>query len=121
MKRKYAPKQLAYMEALAAYQVNEEETTRKLQPIMEKYALNRGNESATDQLVDLEMDLREACGWNAAHFNLVEARVNLVKWAHERAKREPGYPMLAEEVFEKAKYHPTIYAKLVDLCLRWAA
>lgn len=120
MKRSYSPEQLAYMTALAACQVTDEETTRRCRPILARYATVRGDEDATDRLINEEMELREACGWGDAHLNLVEARANLVNWAHERARNEPGYPMVAEEVFEKAKFHPAIYDKLVELCLRWA-
>lgn len=117
MTRTYAPEQLAYMEALAIYQAVDEDTNQHLTPIKEAYLVA----GPRDDLLDAEMAIREACGWDAAFSTMIDSKRALVEWAHERAKHEPGYPMLAEKVFEKAKYHPTIYAKLVDLCLRWAA
>lgn len=117
MKRTYSPEQMAYMEALAIYQAVDEDTNRHLMPIKEAY-LTAG---PRDDLMDAEMAVREACGWDKAFKNMLDTKKALVAWAHERIQRESGYPMLAETVFEKAAHHPTIYAKLVDLCMRWAA
>lgn len=123
MAHKFAPAQIAYMKAKAAYEAILSETSHVMAP----YADLLDTEDGIAAYVKLEMDTQAALGYWAASDALRRAETDLLTWGHDAVRTDPktmaAYTEKAADLdglFASIHKHPVIRAKLIDLTARLA-